>query len=466
MAMWCLSGMVMVVSGYPSLAEAERAAALAPIDWQACCALPEAAEAARTPVVSARLRMLAGAPTLELRTGAEDSPRLHDLKAGRTISRIDAALARATAADAGRRLGLGPPSSIRPIVRDQWTVAGEFNADRPLWRVAFSDPRRTELYLSSRTGALVQKTTVGQRFWGWLGATPHWLYFTGLRQHVGTWNAVVVWTSLVGCFLAATGLYVGVASLGRGGRLSPYRGVHLWHHLIGAVFGVLLLTWVASGLVSMNPWGFLDSGRLDIAAARAQIEGPPQTWGQARVGLQRLAVLQPAAVDVRTAPFDGKLYFLAQDSEGGVRRLDAQGLADPLTPEDLAKAGPRLAGASPVISQGLIAQSDAYYFSHHETVRLPAWRVVVGDAQKTRYYLDPSSGALVFAADADVRGYRWLHEAPHRWDFIPGLRRGPAWAVLVLTLMAGVSAAALTGVWLSFKAVARDLRRLKSRRRH
>jgi hypothetical protein len=58
------------------------------------------------------------------------------------------------------------------------------------------------------------------------------------------------------------GLYLGIVQFkrGRDGRLSPYRGLFYWHHLSGLVFGVVTLAFVASGVVSMNPWGFLDGG--------------------------------------------------------------------------------------------------------------------------------------------------------------------------------------------------------------
>jgi len=77
-------------------------------------------------------------------------------------------------------------------------------------------------------------TTARERFWNWLGAVPHWLYFTELRRHPNIWSQVLIVTSLLGCFLA----------------------------------GVIALTWVLSGLLSMNPWGWLHQGlhRLDFAA--------------------------------------------------------------------------------------------------------------------------------------------------------------------------------------------------------
>ena len=71
----------------------------------------------------------------------------------------------------------------------------------------------------------------------------------------------MVWTSIVGTFWTVIGLYIGIAKYRRykSGRWSPYRGWFYWHHITGLVFGVLTLTWVMSGLFTMNPFGFLDS---------------------------------------------------------------------------------------------------------------------------------------------------------------------------------------------------------------
>jgi hypothetical protein len=122
---------------------------------------------------------------------------------------------------------------------------------------------------------MVTWTTTSHRFWNWLGTIPHFLYFQSLRMQQQLWSQTVIWTSLLGTFLTVVGLILGVAQFGRGkrGKISPYRGWFYWHHVMGLIVGVLTLTWVFSGLVSMNPWGFLESGR-----------GPRRAW---RRGLHR-----------------------------------------------------------------------------------------------------------------------------------------------------------------------------------
>ena len=71
------------------------------------------------------------------------------------------------------------------------------------------------------------------------------------------------------------GLIIGVCQLGRNssGRTSPYRGIKLWHHYTSLIFGLLTLTWLVSGLFSVNPWGLLegDGGAIERGAVPGHV---------------------------------------------------------------------------------------------------------------------------------------------------------------------------------------------------
>ena len=442
MLLWCLSGMVMLFVAYPSVSQDERLARLPRIDWSHCCVM-DAAAPAQARVRGAAIEQLAGAPVLRLRL-AEGPPRLIDLSNGQVLrgaSRTDA-LAVAEA--------WGPPTAVVPLIRDQWTVGGEFNRGRPFWRIRLGDPQATDIYVSRRNGEVVQHTTRASRTLNWMGAVPHWLYPTLLRQHPAVWTQVVIWTSLAGVFLTLCGLYLGVLAWRPFGdrRLSPFRGLMTWHHLTGLVAGVLTLTWVASGLFSMTPWGFLESPE-DPAPAR--LAGPPPRFAEVQAALESAAARAQAVAQVRLVPLGGRAFILAGDA-----RLDAAGHPAPLSPADLAAAGARL---GEVAAQGLLAAEDAYYFSHHEAVSLPAWRVLMRDGR--RYYLDPRTGELLAAFDAPAKGFRWLHEGLHRLDFVPGFRRGPVWAAVTLALLGFVTFGVATGVWLGWRRILHDVAGLR-----
>jgi hypothetical protein len=445
MLLWCLSGAVMLFAPYPSVAPDERLAHLPRIDWSHCCRIDGAAPPAAK-VQSATIEQLGGTPVLRLRLADEPSQIL-DLSNGHEVSGVDRGEALAVAQ------AWGHPARLTPIVRDQWTLSGEFNRGRPFWRVRLADPAATDIYVSRTTGEVVQRTTGAGRVLNWLGAVPHWLYPTVLRQYPKLWTQVVIWTSLAGVFLTLVGLYLGVLSWRPFGdrRLSPFRGLMTWHHLAGLATGVLTLTWVASGLLSMNPWGLLESPE-DPALAR--VAGPPPAFAEVQAALESAAARAPAVAQVKLAPLAGRAFVLA-----GGERFDAQGRPAPLTAADLAAAGGRL-GA--VASQGPMTTEDAYYFSHHEAVTLPVWRVLLADGP--RVYLDPRSGAVLASFDGPGKGYRWLHQGLHRLDVIPGLRRGPVWAGLTLLILAVVTFGVGTGVWLGWRRIGLDLHNLRRRK--
>src|SRR5258708_4565686 len=196
--------------------------------------------------------------------------------------------------------------------------------------------------------AAVQPTTARERFWNWLGAVPHWLYFTELRRHAGVWSQVVIYASLLGCFLAGLGTYLGVRQWAARppGRWSPYVGFNLWHHIAGLVFGIFTLTWVLSGLLSMNPWGWLQGAGAHTEIAR--IQGAPKSSPKdLAAALQAQAAAHPSAVSLKAAPLNGRLYFIAGTARGERLRLDDGGAPAPLGSADLEVLAQALVRAEP-----------------------------------------------------------------------------------------------------------------------
>ena len=150
--------------------------------------------------------------------------------------------------------GATPPinqsrATIDRIDYDQWTVAGDYNADRPLDRIALNDAAGTEIYVASKSGEIVLTTTRNQRLANYAGSIPHWLYPTELRHHRDVWTAVMWWLSLLATLGAIIGVIIGIISLGRD---PAYQGLQRWHHITGLVFAPFLLAWIFSGFVSMD----------------------------------------------------------------------------------------------------------------------------------------------------------------------------------------------------------------------
>jgi hypothetical protein len=446
MLLWFASGVGMLFIRWPEVTEAEREAGLPPITWSACCEFGETPDVRE--VARASVEDLAGRPVLRF------DGEVLDLTTGWPITEVTADDAARIAAAYARAHGVaGAPSAPDRTVRDQWTVTGYFDARRPFWRFRFDDPAATDVYVSAKTGVVAQVTDRPERILSWLGPIPHWLYPEALRADLKLWTQVVIWTSVAGMFLTVTGVYLGIVAWRpwRDQRLTPYRGLMAWHHLGGLAAGVLTLSWVASGLLSMQPWGILESG---------PDERPSRMTGSVSFGDVREAVTAAASTGIvarrlETAPLSGHVFLVES-----ALRLDRRGEATPLADADLAEAARRL---GPVRRAELITTEDAYYFGHHEAVELPAYRVELTDG--VRFYLSPASGGVLARIDAAAKQNRWLFEAPHRLDFIRGLDRGPGWAAVVTALLLFCMVGVGSGVWLAWRRVKADVALLRRPRR-
>lgn len=471
MALWFFSGVVMMYVGYPKLTQAERLAALPELDAARCCADMQrwlAATGRAEAPSSVRLTTVAGQPRLMLGYGRTGVLAL-DGATGRAIAPIDAgaALASARAFMPGARA-----SYVDLVAEDAFSHSRGLDAQRPLHRVGMDDAAATRLYVSARTGEVVRDADVAERGWNWVGSWLHWMYpFRGgaLERF---WTDIVVYTAIAATALALLGMLVGIwrwrfSGRYRSGSRSPYREPWMrWHHLLGLLFGGLTLSFIFSGLMSMNPFKVLDSGAPKVAQQgrwRADYFALPA--GQA---LQRLAEAGFAARELEWRVVDGAGYFLAWDGQGRTRLLAAgagPGRALPFEAFGMAQMralGGALMAPRRIVEARVLEQYDNYYYSraaHTMTgggKRLPVLRLKFDDPQDSWLYLDPSSGAVVRQLDARQRAGRWLFSLLHSWDWAPLLARRPWWDAWMLAISAG-------GMLISVSGIALGWRRLRRR---
>lgn len=453
MALWCLSGFVMMYQGYPDHTRAEQLSSLAPLQLGGCC---------NTGFLPGDDAPLAGTARIEMQLGRailrQGGRRPVDLATGTPIAPLTESDLLQVAADyaAARGIDGARPRLMGTVGEDQWTI-GRTRGQRPVQHIALDDPRGTELYLNGTTGEVFQDTNRRERLLSWLGAIPHWLYPTVLRRNGALWTQVVVWTSVLGTFLTVTGLYVGIATLRRrrrDGRLaSPFRGWWYWHHISGLLFGVLALAWVFSGLMTMAPWGLMGSTRgLEV---RDQLGGTVTA-----AELRRFLDAAPSQlasgefVQLQGSATPDGLQVVAWRADGSAQRLDAAALPAPLAAATVQGWLSRL--DAPVAGFAEIDRPDTYYHRFKsEDVELPTYRAILDDAGQTRLYISPTTGA-VSAVDSGRRQYRWLVGAMHRLD-LAGVRARPAWDAIMLLMLAGATMLCITGTWLALQRIRADL---------
>lgn len=451
--LWCLSGFVMMYKPYPELSLEQQLETLEALDFSSCCTPVPADEGDLELYDQFYLLMINGEPTLHLYSGFGylDTVNLHSGEQYQTIPEAEAL-------EISRRYAehhqYPEPTLLDSMENDQWTVYGSYNPHRPLYRFSANDAAGTQWYVSSRSGEIVQIVTREQRIWGYLGAVIHWLYPTRLRERAALWNQTVIWLSTLGTFLTLTGIYFGIKHyrLRKNGRRSPFHGWMLWHHYTGLIFGLMTLTWVISGLFSMQPWGLFEP--TGAGAENNRLMGGSLSMNTINDTLARLSDF---AMDEDTVLLEGKkiggVYYLTTydaDLNKTLYRGMSMSPATLTTPELIDLAQTMLNGQNLLFS-ALLYQEDAYYYSHHNAVSLPVFKIIADNPDRTIYYLDPVDASIQAKYDSGNRGFRWFHLGLHRLDFFPALRSRPAWDILMWILLSGVTIGIFTGVVISFR---------------
>ncbi len=458
--LWCLSGFVMMYVQFPELDGRARLAIAPALELAECCEFPANPGLSAVPFTYARLEML-DARTPVLRAGLPQAAALNiDVRLGREyLSTEDLGDDVHIAADfRARELGPGPTTGPELVGTDQWTITAEYNPHRPLLKYSAEDEAGTQWYVSGKSGEIVLVTTARQRIWNYLGAIVHWLYPSLLRSNTALWSQTVIWLSLLGGFLTITGLYIGIMQFGRrrSGKFSPYRGLGLWHHYAGLVFGVITLIWVLSGTLSMNPWGLLEGE--GSALERDNLRGGHLNWTQIREVLQRATrhTWPQDTVRLELIKLLDEPYLVATQRSGQQTRYSPDTFAPALLDTTQWQAlSVGLLGATPALESTLLNSEDAYYYDHRRAVILPVYRIRSDDEQKRIYYLSGNTGELILKVDNGSRWYRWLFTGLHSADFFAALRSRPLWDMVMWLFLIGTTLVCGTGTWMAVRRLRR-----------
>jgi len=454
-AMWFASGAVLHFVGFPSLAAGDRHAASPSIDLELLNLGPLDALARAPTATDLRLVSVAGRPTY---LAEEPSGRWVSI-AGDTGARLPPLSARDATPIAEHFGGYTAARTVGPLDYDQWIVHQHFDPFRPFYRIRLADAAATDLYVSARTGEVLQRTTFSQRAWNWSGSVIHWIYFTPLRRSWSAWNQVVWWLSLVALLSVAVGTWLGVIRMvanrasGRKG-LSPFRGWLRWHHLIGLFASLIVVTWMLSGWLSMDHGRLFSHGEASRRQALAMrgsstteiVRALPLTW-------------------IRKLPTATEIIFNAVGGRSFVTTYDTHGMAHVFFPDDAVQGHTEVPES--LLLTGLdhlwpghvhaVPAADSYdaLYRLAESTAGASLFEVDGDSALT-VYVDPSSGRLLTVMNASRRDYAWIYYALHTFQF-PGLIEHPEIRTsLVLALLALGFGASVTGVVLSVKRLRRE----------
>ena len=473
--LWFVSGVVMMYTGgMPELTPAARIAHRPALDLSAVRLMPAAAaERAGVPQRPEQGRLLSvlGRPAYRfdgVTVFADTGERLPPL--GPEEAR-----------EVARRFSGAPASAIaydRMITRpDQWMlIARQF---LPAHKLRVSDRAGTELYVEQRTAEVVMVTTRRSRALAWIGAIPHWFYLPALRNDRPLWEAVIVWTSAIGCLIAIAGLALGVTQFRwrrarRAQPRIPYTGWLRWHYLTGVVFGLVTLTWVFSGMLSVQPFAWMTARGLEVPSGA--VGGGPLVLGDFppmdREAWERVTSGRPVQ-QITLLRIDGEAHYevhLGQTRETSVDHHGQDRLVvavstlaprrGPFTAQRLRERLRAALPAIPIAGATRLESYDGYYYGRGpDRPPLPVIRVRFDDPMRTWIYVDPVVNRMVGSVHRYSRLERWLFNGLHSLDFAFWYDRRPLWDVGLIALLLGGLTSSAIGMWLGIARLRRALGR-------
>ena len=468
--MWCISGYVVIYHGFPRLEHREELARSLPLDPTQLPSPDSLCDILRTHGVSpdtiaslSVTRGLTGAVTIQVKSkkrtqqlfsdGTPVPPRVVD-------SAYLTVLASRWPECSGWRV-----DTLYSI--DQWTPSNALKAELPFYRLVSREGQH--IYVGSQSGEILTESTRGDRIWAMVGAIPHWLYPTLLRQNRSVWRATVVVLGLLGSFMVGFGLYIGLEAYAKGWKRkrwhTPYkRRAYAWHHQLGTLGGLFLFLWIFSVLMS-------------VVQLPGWLAGVPRGWKTPSLNVRTmplsayaldyrtLLAAQPEARAIAWSNFNGLPILTVHTPEASVA-YDAR----TSTPRPLALTQEEVTAAIAQVNSGaevrceLITRYDLYYRPRRHGSPLPAYRVQLNDAYSTTYYVDPQSGTYR-STNRATRLKSWLFTIPHRLA-LPALTNRPwLWRGLVWLLLAIGTVVSGTGVILGIRYLRRWLKRRRSRGR-
>lgn len=240
-----------------------------------------------------------------------------------------------------------------------------------------------------------------------------------------------------------------------------------WHHILGLAFALVTITWIFSGLMSMNPWKVFSTAAkpADTVAFSGGKLNPAAFTTTPAQALIAATTRMADARELSWVWFDGKPFYIVHDAAGRSLIVPGAGDATPMAMFDvdsLRKAAARLLpGARPTTIEVLNDFDNWYYPRAAHTMlghierRLPVLRVTFDDPLNTMFHINPYTASVHNRIDNGRRWSRWLFAALHSWDIRGLIDRRPFWDVLMIAFSAGGFVLCITGTVIAWRRLVR-----------
>ena len=464
---WFLSGFVLIYAGFPHASRKERFMHLSTLnqsDFDSIQAPPQTFSG------KVELEKLNGRPVYRVYKGRK-AQKVYDAI---TLKECDLPTEREAINLAEDFSGAKLVSVEKIKELDQWMPWSYYRSLLPFYKCTMDDDEHTRIYISAKSGTIVQETKRKSRWAARVGAIPHWIYFKSLRLKLGLWRNVLIWISTIGLIVSLSGLIAGFIRLRRKRknesliRYSPYRKFwHKWHHITGFVFGLFVFTFILSGLVSLTD---IPNWMVAVYAKKSA----KKTWNQklnikqhANVNFSDLWTAIEGNEPIRKVALKTVMnqacYWVYRDhfEQAEVYTLGDEGIQRKLkySEAEIESWRKQVYGKFDYELEKL-TEFDAYYQKSGMWERpLPVWLLNLEDKDCTSMYINSQTGSVVKSYNTNDRWRRWLYRSLHTLDF-PFLKQHD-WLrkSLLIILSIGGTLLSLSGLVLGIKWIRRNKRK-------
>lgn len=457
---WFLSGFVMMYKSFPTVTHSDRIN-LAENNKLKTTSFLQPKKVFKGALINEikefKIKYLLDKPVYEL-TDVNGVIRSKYAENGQIV-KIDAELARELAVKATNIKDSFKVEILEEL--DQWVPRTKFLKHLPIYAVAFNNENNTKVYISSLNGDVLSLTTKSDRFWAWVGAIPHWIYFKDIRIHTQFWVQLVIWLSALGFIMALTGVITGLARYKKKPNAKFKRFKNKWyniHYYFGLIFGLFVCTWIFSGLMSMSPFNWAPSTQLNNKE-QIKWQGEKFTLNNFKGSNWDCFVENTQNLKFKEIEFllfdkqllakiysNNKVELVSLNAEKNIPKIENY------------KAKIKLFNsADSIVNTKLLNSYDNYYYSRHNDKILPVYRITTNT--NLAYYVNPNSAKILYKCANKNRTQRWLYNGLHSLDFSFLISNGILWDIVVGYLMFGGTVVSITATGLGVKFIRRKIKK-------
>lgn len=422
------------------------------------------------PLVKARMRHVGDRLVWEGELAAGGPAELIDARTGERVDSISAAEATRLA---GSVLGREGAEGRAELIREYDHFYYLRSPPLPVYRVAFHEPRRVDVYIDRASGNVSAVVGWRERITEVFGEKLHYLKIGSLRTQTTPRFAIMGVLATAVLTSAVSGLLYGLPLLIR--RLaqpnSPRPVLRTIHNLAGAVVGAFVVMWGASSYLmlwypTMDPSPSELAPLAGGALAAQEFKLSPRTAVSTAAAATGSEVFALEARHLLDRP-----VYAAIHVDGSATLIDGRtgAVLSPISDSLVRVLVGRYVGADSAINRlTFLTRYDEYYHATHDDrgysfdgyLRpLPVYRIDLRDGDEpSPLYIRADRGQLVGRVGTDYRAFRWLGSAVHDLNFPPLFTRRPRlWNLAILVPALCGLLASSSGVWLGGTYVARAL---------